>query len=442
MSPLSGRSAWREVAIAAVALPIVITLAVMAFAWPAGRIAPRDVPVGIVGTGPASQNAVEGLAHARPGAFDFHLYPDQQAARAAIKNRDVYGAFAISGNGITVLSASAASPSVAQLLTQVGQQLADKATQQIAQQKAIQQKAIEQKAIQKADQQKAAGTHSSAKTHKQAAAPQGAAPQAAAPQGAAPQAAAPQGVVGADSSVKILVKAVDVVPVATDDPRGVVFSSSVFPLTICGIMIGAFVTMARGLARPRHRVLTLLVACAVAALGIYVVAQGFLGALPHNHVATWAILSLDLLSISATAAGVIRLLGPAGLGLSAALMVFVGNAFSGATSAPDMLPKGVNDIGQWLPPGAGASLLRDTAYFDGNSGGGHLAVLILWSVIGITAVMFGHWVMRESRGARNAKAGATASGELLPALPGSGVTSPDRRPAHAHAHARRNDGGS
>lgn len=246
--------------------------------------------------------------------------------------------------------------------------------------------------------------------------------------------------------MKILVKAVDVVPVATEDPRGVVFSSSVFPLTICGIIIGAFVTMARGLARPRHRVLTLLVACAVAAFGIYVVAQGFLGALPHSHVATWAILSLDLISISATAAGVIRLFGPAGLGLSAALMVFIGNAFSGATSAPEMLPKGVEDIGQWLPPGAGASLLRDTAYFDGNGGGGHLAVLILWSVIGLTAVMFGHWVMRESRGARDARTAAktdaktdvVASGELLPALPGAaslrrtGVT---RTHTHTHTHA-------
>ncbi|WP_329533698.1 ABC transporter permease [Streptomyces sp. NBC_01450] len=410
-------------AIAAVALPIVITLAVMAFAWPAGRIAPRDVPVGIVGTGPATQNAVEGLARAKPGAFDFHLYADQQAARSAIENRDVYGAFAISGDSVTVLKASAAGPSVAQLLTDVGQQLADKATQQIAQQMAAQQKA--------AEQQKAAAAHSSAKAHKQAAAQRGAAAAAASP-------------------VKILVKAVDVVPVATEDPRGVVFSSSVFPLTICGIIIGAFVTMARGLARPRHRVLTLLVACAVAAFGIYVVAQGFLGALPHSHVATWAILSLDLISISATAAGVIRLFGPAGLGLSAALMVFIGNAFSGATSAPEMLPKGVEDIGQWLPPGAGASLLRDTAYFDGNGGGGHLAVLILWSVIGLTAVMFGHWVMRESRGARDARTEAktaaktdvVASGELLPALPGSGVASPDRRHAHAHAHARRSSGDS
>ncbi|MGW6405368.1 ABC transporter permease [Streptomyces sp. NPDC055134] len=387
------------------ALPIAITLAVMAFAWPAGRISPRDVPVGIVGAGPASQRTVEGLTREKPGAFDFHLYPDQQAARSAIKNRDVYGAFAISDRSVTVLQATAASPAVAQLLTDVGQQLADKTTQRMA-------------ALQKAE-----GAHSPAKTRKQTAAQQGAARHKAALQGAA----------GADSSVTVLVKAVDVVPVATEDPRGVVFSSSVFPLTICGILIGAFVTMARGLARPRHRVLTLLVACAVAALGVYLVAQGFLGALPHNHVATWAILSLDLLSISATTAGVIRLLGPAGLGLSAALMVFVGNAFSGATSAPEMLPKGVDYVGQWLPPGAGASLLRDTTYFDGNADAGHLAVLVLWSVCGLTAVMFGHWVIREARGR---KTGAPASGELLPPLPGSDTALPVRR----HAHARRHDG--
>ncbi len=409
-NPLSGRRAWREVAVAAVALPVVITLAVLAFAWPTGRISPRDVPVGIVGTGAAGQHAVEGLTRAKPGAFDFHLYPDQQAARSAIKNRDVYGAFAVSGHSITVLKATAAGPSVAQLLTDVGQQLADKATRQIA-------------------EQQAAEAHDPAKAHRRAAARQKAAQQK-----AAQQKAARQGAAGADSSVKVVVKAVDVVPVSAADPRGVVFSSSVFPLTICGILIGAFVSMARGLARPLHRVLTLVVACAVAALGVYLVAQGFLGALPRNHVATWAILSLDLLSVSATAAGVIRLLGPAGLGLSAGLMVFVGNAFSGATSAPEMLPKGVGYIGQWLPPGAGASLLRDTAYFDGNAGAGHLAILALWSVCGLTAVMCGHWVTGEARGA---KTSATASGELLPALPGSGDALPVRR--HAHAHARRHD---
>ncbi|MEW2516001.1 ABC transporter permease [Streptomyces sp. NPDC046870] len=385
------------------ALPVMITLAVMAFAWPAGRISPRDVPVGIVGTGPAGQHAVEGLTRAKPGAFDFHLYPDRQAVRSAIENREVYGAFAISGRGITVLKATAASPSVAQLLTDVGHQLADKANQQIARQKAA--------------------AHPPAKARKQAAARPG----------AGQQKAAGPAATGADSSAKILVKAVDVVPLAAEDPRGVVFSSSVFPLTICGILIGAFVTTARTLARARNQVLTLLVACAVAALGVYLVAQGFLGALPHDHVATWAILSLFLISISATAAGVVRLLGPAGLGLSAALMVFVGNACSGATSAPEMLPEGAGYVGQLLPPGAGASLLRETTYFDGNAGAGHLAVLALWSVCGLTAVMCGHRVTGAARGAKT-----SATRELLPASPGPGAASPI--PHHTHAHARRHDG--
>lgn len=367
-------------------LPLVITLVVLLFAWPAGRIAPRDVPVGIVGTGAASQHAVEGLVQEKPGAFDFHLYPDQQAARTAIENRDVYGALAISSHDITVLKASAASASVAQLLSEVGQQLADRAAQQAA-----------------------AGPHPSA---------------------------------------KIDVTTLDVVPVAAEDPRGVVFSSAVFPLTICGILIGAFVATARGLRRPWHRLLTLLVACAAAGLGAYLVAQGFLGALPHDHVATWAVLSLVLISVSATAAGLIRLLGQAGLGLSAALMVFVGNPFSGAASAPEMLPEGVDHVGQWLPPGAGASLLRDTAYFDGNGGSGHLAVLALWSVCGFTAVMFGRLITGRAPGTKTGtkagaktgtKTGATASGASVSSLPTSGAALPDRRHAHAHAHARRND---
>lgn len=372
-SPLSGNPAGREATVAVVVLPLVITLVVLLFAWPAGRTAPRDVPVGIVGTGAASQHAVEGLVREKPGAFDFHLYPDQQDARAAIENRDVYGALAISAHDITVLTAPAAGTSVAQLLREVGQQLADRAAQ--------------------------------------------------------------QGAAGPQSSAKIHVTALDVVPVATEDPRGVVFSSAVFPLTICAILIGAFVSTARGLRRPWHRLLTLLLACAAAGLGAYLVAQGFLGALPHDHLATWAVLSLVLISISATAAGLVRLLGHGGLGLSAALMVFVGNPFSGAGSAPELLPKGVDHVGQWLPPGAGASLLRDTAYFDGNGGSGHLAVLALWSVCGFTAVMFGRRITGRAPG------GALTSGASLSSLPTSGAASPDRphTHAHAHAHARRND---
>ena len=125
-------------------------------------------------------------------------------------------------------------------------------------------------------------------------------------------------------------------------------------------------------------------------MGAYLIAQSFLGALPHEHLATWASLALTLLAISASSAGLIALSGSAGLGLGAILMVFMGNPFSGATSAPQLLPDWVDHVGQWLPPGAGANLLRSTAYFDGNGAAGHLVVLVLWTVFGLTAIVVGH----------------------------------------------------
>ena len=71
-------------------------------------------------------------------------------------------------------------------------------------------------------------------------------------------------------------------------------------------------------------------------------------------------------------------------------MVFIGNPFSGATSAPELLPAPVGTIGQWLPPGAGANLLRSTAYFGGHGASGHLTVLIVWIVLGLAAIAAGH----------------------------------------------------
>ena len=122
----------------------------------------------------------------------------------------------------------------------------------------------------------------------------------------------------------------------------------------------------------------------------YLIAQGFLGALPHEAVASWAALSLTVLAIGATTAGLIALIGAAGLGFGILLMVFIGNPFSGATSAPELLPAPVGTIGQWLPPGAGANLLRSTAYFGGHGASGHLTVLIVWIVLGLAAIAAGH----------------------------------------------------
>lgn len=105
----------RPLVAAVVLIPLLIGLALAAFAWPAARTAPRDLPVGVTGPGAA---AVEQKLGDHPGAFDPHRYDDEADARAAIRDREVYGAVVTGPAGVTVLTASAASPVVAQMLGQ------------------------------------------------------------------------------------------------------------------------------------------------------------------------------------------------------------------------------------------------------------------------------------------------------------------------------------
>lgn len=90
-------------------------------------------------------------------------------------------------------------------------------------------------------------------------------------------------------------------------------------------------------------------------------------------------------------AGLYALFGPLGLGLGAAIMVLVGNHFSAAAAAPELLPQPVGGIGQRMPPGAGANLLRSTGFFDGAGAGEHVTVLVVWALVGLAACV-GHYV--------------------------------------------------
>jgi hypothetical protein len=315
-NPLEAHPAWRQLAIVSIVLPAVVALAVLVFAWPAARVGPRDLPVGVVGADPASEQLISRLSAAEPGAFDLHLYPDTRSAETAIKNRQIYGAFVDTPGRLQILEASAAGPAVSQLLTGVGGKLT---------------------------------------------------------------AAAPA-----------TLTTIDVVPLAREDPKGTVFSSALLPLTICGIVVAIVVGLVVRFRPALRQLIALVVVSFVASAGIYLIVQGWLGALPRGGLADWAALGLTILALSAGTAGLIALFGPPGVGAAAAVFVFVGNPFSGVTSAPQMLPGAVNHIGQWLPPGAGASLLRSTAYFGGAGAGGHLGVLLAWAVLGCAAIVVGH----------------------------------------------------
>jgi hypothetical protein len=122
-------------------------------------------------------------------------------------------------------------------------------------------------------------------------------------------------------------------------------------------------------------------------------------------VANAAALSLTVLAIAAAVAGGYSLLGEKGAVLAALTMLLVGNPFSGVGSAPELLPQPVGGMGQLLPPGAGANLLRSTGFFDGAAAGGHIAVLGVWAVAALALVLIA--------GARHARpARSTAPVEL------------------------------
>ncbi|MFG2245408.1 hypothetical protein [Spirillospora sp. NPDC048823] len=99
---------------------------IIAFAWPAARVAPRDVP--IVVTGPQAATVAERLDRERPGAFDVLTRPDEAGARAAIADRKAYGAIVATPSGPKVLTASAASPVIAQQLGALAQRPAPEGT--------------------------------------------------------------------------------------------------------------------------------------------------------------------------------------------------------------------------------------------------------------------------------------------------------------------------
>ncbi|MBO0772974.1 MAG: ABC transporter permease, partial [Actinobacteria bacterium] len=199
------------------------------------------------------------------------------------------------------------------------------------------------------------------------------------------------------------VRVADLVPADRNDPQGIVFGAALLPLVLVGAIGGVVTRTAAGPAPLRAA----FAAAAAAVVGLIAAGliQGWLGIIPGNWIVNGGVIALTVLAIAAGVGGLASLAGYPGLAVGALLMVFCGNPFSAVGSAPEMLPVPAGAIGQLLPPGAGQELLRSAAYFGGNGSAGHLAVLIVWAVAGITAVLAGD-MLRPRRAAPGAVAAA------------------------------------
>ena len=90
-------------------------LFVFCLGYPALHASPHGVPIGVAGP-PADRGQLGSALARQKGAFDVHAYASAAAARAAVRDRDVYGALVAAPSGLELLVASAASPAITAML--------------------------------------------------------------------------------------------------------------------------------------------------------------------------------------------------------------------------------------------------------------------------------------------------------------------------------------
>ncbi|WP_181034087.1 ABC transporter permease [Arthrobacter sp. GMC3] len=336
---------WGLTLATAVGAAAVVAVVLLAFLWPTVTSSVHNLPVVVSGSGPAATALNAQLDKA--GAFTISPADGREAAVDAVETRDAYGAFVIAedGSGIEVLTASAASPVVVQIMNQAAATI----SQGLAQQAAATQTAHLQAAL-------ASGDLSAVTAAMQ-------------------PVAAPK------------VTVTDLAPLNPKDPRGTGLALLGLPLAMGGMIGGVLISLV--VTGFRRRLAAAAVYGVAGGLGLVGILQGWFSILSGPYLLNALAMGLGLFAIAITIVGLESLLGKPGIPIGAVLTMFIGNPISSLTSPQEFLPGAWGQIGQWFVPGATGTLLRDLSYFPNASVGIHWLVLVVWSAAGITLAILG-----------------------------------------------------
>lgn len=311
---------WPRLAILGIALAAIVSIVVLAFIWPTVTSSVKDLPVALVGPSDLTSQLEAALDEKSPDTFAFTPADDRDAALDLIESRDVYGAIVI-GASPEILTASAGSPVVSQLLTSLAPAL--------------------------------------------------------------------QAQLSAATGQQITVTVTDVVPLASTDPRGAGLTSASFPLVLGGMLGGIGISIL--IVGVWRRVTAVLIYVTVAGLALAGIMQGWFGALQGDYIVNAAAISLALLAISGVIVGFVSLFGRPGMAVGPVVYLLIANPISAAAQPVEFLAQPWGAIGQWFPPGASATLLRDLSYFPNANTTFPWLVLGAWAVGGLLVALAGHF---------------------------------------------------
>ena len=110
-----------------------------------------------------------------------------------------------------------------------------------------------------------------------------------------------------------------------------------------------------------------------------------------------ALLALASLSVGTFIAGLSRLLGPAGLGLAALVVVLLDLISSGGPAGSQFLPDVYRWMSPWMPAGELYSAMRGALYFGGQGVATPQLVLLGWLASGLVLITLAVGLQRGAR---------------------------------------------
>lgn len=335
MSPSPEQSAptpWGRVIAVGLALTIAVGTLLLAFSWPALTASPHNVTIGIVGDDASAEQVQAAVVAESDGVVEPVRYEDRDAAVEAVRAREADGAVILPaqpGQAPEVLKASAAGAPLAAMLDGLAVTLQAQVDGQIRAQ-------IE-----------------------------------------AMSAQAP----GPVQIPTVTVEVTDLAPFTDGDPRGMGLGVAMFPLVLGGTFGGVLIALTvRGAVQ---RVVGVVIYAAAAGAVLAGILQGWLGVLQGNGWLNAAAIALAVAAIASTVAAFAALWGKAGAAVAAALFVLFANPLSAAAVPANFLLAPWGAIGQALPPGAAASLLRNLSYFPDANVSGSWWLLVIWACVGL-----------------------------------------------------------
>lgn len=185
----------------------------------------------------------------------------------------------------------------------------------------------------------------------------------------------------------------DVVPLASTDSRGAGLTACSFPLLIGGLIGGVVISLV--VPGVWRRLVSVVVYAGVAGFSVTAVLQPWLGVLQGDYLPNALAVSLGMLAIAAPIVGLGSLLGRPGAALGAVLFLLGANPISAAAQPAEFLLQPWGAVGQWFPPGAAGTLIRDLSYFPAADTTFPWLVLGAWALGGLLLIALA--AVRETR---------------------------------------------